>query len=123
MDNAVVLSNAEVIANLARSGQGVLLPAGERGAPFVITAPGHSVVSVERFLDSPVRDRGTTTLDDLESFIAQVVARSDEWAGQIYWRATEMSASFSCVFNAAGWRDLRALYVPRFRPNGNDGPA
>ena len=102
-------SNAQVIADLARAGQGVVFA---EQTPFVVTAPGHEIKSVERYGDSPARVRGTTTAADLDSFIRYAVSHSDDISGELYWTASESAASFQCVFNAPRWRDYRLIYTP-----------
>ena len=102
-------SNAQVIADLARAGQGVVFA---EQTPFVVTAPGHEIKSVERYGDSPARVRGTTTAADLDSFIRYSVSHSDDISGELYWTASESAASFQCVFNAPRWRDYRLIYTP-----------
>lgn len=101
--------DAQVVADLARQAQEVFY---DDAVPFVNLAPGQKIESVERFCLTPARVRGVTTVDDLDSFIRYAESHSDDIKGEIYFRCSETSASFACVFNPDGWRDYRAAYTP-----------
>lgn len=82
---------------------------------------GYSLKQHTEHLGAPGRKSGTTTLHDVESFIAQVKRHGSLSECVVYvdadWAKQRVQAC--AVFNdhgedAAGWRDHRALFTPRF---------
>jgi uncharacterized protein YfdQ (DUF2303 family) len=110
------------IADLAQLSRAVQR-ATDDGKPFVVLPHEHKIENVERFAVEPTRIRGNTIADDLDSFVRYVLAVN---TGDIYWRESETTASFTAVFNTDSWRDHRAIYVPQPSPEwvrwtGNNG--
>lgn len=80
------------------------------GSPLVVAPEGYKVEDLGKYLQSPSRPRGTTTLRGTASFIEFVkamVAR-EMGVGRIY--GTLDKPQFVAVFNDDGWRDWRAVY-------------
>ena len=99
--------------------------------PFVLNESEHGFLaavpdgySLERrtdHLDRPGRKTGTTTLHDVDSFIAQVKRHGGEFACVVYVDAdyAKQCVQAVAVFNDhadayPGWRDHRAVFTPRF---------
>lgn len=88
-------------------------------ALLVATPESYTIEDMSHLLPTPSRKKGTTVLHDAESFIAQV-QRHKTPASTIYVDAdyAQQRVSAVAVFNdhdtAAGWRDHRATFQPRF---------
>lgn len=81
--------------------------------PFVTLPPGYTAHDLESTLMYPLRERGTTHLDTLDSFVAFVNRHKDETASAIY--ASVREDALVAVLNDhssgdAQWRDWRADY-------------
>lgn len=50
------------------------MPANDEGKPFLVLAPGQSVVNLEHLLPAPISRRGTVTLNSTEDFCKYVAA-------------------------------------------------
>lgn len=85
--------------------------------PVVLLPRGYSVADLSSKLPAPTRKRGTTTLNDAESFIAVVKDQSDDNTRLF---STINPPTFTAVFNhhaaAAGWGDHRAKYDAPLSP-------
>jgi len=85
--------------------------------PVVLIPDNFNAVDLERMLDAPTRKRGTTTLNDAESFIAVVNDQSDD-STRLF--STINPPTFTAVFNhnadGAGWGDHRAKYDAPLSP-------
>ncbi|MCK2095194.1 DUF2303 family protein [Thauera aromatica] len=97
--------------------------------PFAIDAErmlfavpdGYSIDDHSKLLPAPARKAGTTALHDVQSFIAQVKRHGSLADCVVYVDAdyARQHVQAVAVFNdhgedAAGWRDHRAVFVPRF---------
>lgn len=118
----------EVIANdaLAACNQATHLVDGN---PFVILPTGFVTKDLEAMLLTPTRKRGTTTLNDAESFVAVV---NDQKGESTRLFSTINPPTFTAVFNStaagAGWGDHKAQYNAPLSPewgawNGADKKA
>lgn len=85
--------------------------------PVVLLPQNFKPVTLESLLPSPTRKRGTTTLNDAESFIAVVNDQSDD-STRLF--STIHPPTFTAVFNyhaeGAGWGDHRAHYNAPLSP-------
>ncbi len=85
--------------------------------PVVLLPHGYSVADLSSKLPAPTRKRGTTTLNDAESFIAVVNDQSDDCTRLF---STINPPTFTAVFNhnadGAGWGDHRAKYDAPLSP-------
>lgn len=85
--------------------------------PVVLMPRDFNAVDLERLLPAPTRKRGTTTLNDAESFIAVVNDQSDD-STRLF--STINPPTFTAVFNhhaeVAGWGDHRAQYNAPLAP-------
>lgn len=106
----------EVIANdaLAACNQATHLVDGN---PFVILPAGFVTKDLEAMLLTPTRKRGTTTLNDAESFVAVVIDQKSE-STRLF--STINPPTFTAVFNGtaagAGWGDHKAQYNAPLSP-------
>jgi len=103
-------TEAEAVAALATAHQTVR---DVNGIPALVLPPGYRVELLDKTLAAPIRKKGTTTLNDVASFIS--VARDQQTADTRYF-STLNPPTFTAVFNAtadgAGWGDHRAHYAP-----------
>lgn len=95
------------------------------GIPFTFTPKGDGAwdfASLEAHLEKPARKKGTTTLHDVESFIATCKRYGSLGSAVIYINAdyTHNKVEATAIFNEhgddgnpAGWRDHKALFIPR----------
>lgn len=115
MDTSEIQTEAVALSVLAASNQPTRI-VGD-GIPAVILPEGFSLKTLENTLAAPVRKRGTTVLNDAESFIAVV---NDQKGGATRLFSTIDPPTFTAVFNhhAAhpGWCDHRAEYNAPLSP-------
>lgn len=83
------------------------------GHPFVVIPAGSTIQDLEEYLGTPTRKRGTVVLNDVQSFIAYVLAEKGA-ATRLYGQYTP--PGFVAVFNdhseaAPAWKDYRASYA------------
>lgn len=103
-------TQSEVIANdaLAACNQQTRMVG---DTPVLVLPEGFKAVELENLLPAPTRKRGTTTLNDAESFIAVVLDQKGD-STRLY--STINPPTFTAVFNAdakeAGWCDHKAQY-------------
>ncbi|WP_103018141.1 YfdQ family protein [Alicycliphilus denitrificans] len=115
MDLANIQS--EVIANdaLAACNQATRLVG---ATPVVLLPEGFEAENLEKLLPSPTRKRGTTVLNDAESFIAVVNDQQDGSSTRLF--STIDPPTFTAVFNhhgsEPGWGDHRAKYNAPLSP-------
>lgn len=87
------------------------------GTPLVLLPEGFSVEDLERQLPAPTRKRGTTVLNDAESFISVV---NDQANDDTRLFSTINPPTFTAVFNhdasTPGWGDHRAEYNAPLSP-------
>lgn len=87
------------------------------GTPVLVLPEGFQVENLEHVLDSPTRKRGTTVLNDAESFIAVVL---DQKGPDTRMYSTINPPTFTAVFNhnavTAGWGDHKAKYNAPLSP-------
>ena len=85
--------------------------------PVVLLPEGFKVADLEGMLAAPTRKRGTTVLNDAESFVAVVNDQKDE-STRLF--STISPPSFTAVFNhhaaGAGWGDHKAEYHAPLSP-------
>lgn len=85
--------------------------------PVLLLPSGFQAADMERLLPAPTRKRGTTVLNDADSFIAVVNDQKGE-ATRLF--STINPPTFTAVFNAdadeAGWGDHRAKYNAPLSP-------
>lgn len=85
--------------------------------PALVLPEGFSVENVEKMLTAPTRKRGTTVLNDAESFIA-VVNDQKNASTRLY--STINPPTFTAVFNhhaaTPGWGDHKAEYHAPLSP-------
>ena len=84
--------------------------------PIAIVPDGYRLHDLEKHLDAPTRQRGTTTLGDADSFIRFVRPHVDHGAKVDLFYTIEPKPSFTAVLNAAtpgapAWGDHRAHYA------------
>lgn len=89
---------------------------------FLVVPENYSVESLETYLRTPARKRGTRTLNDTKSFIAYVLdqagALAEDTPDPVKLYGSTNPPRFLAVFNdhadhkgAAGWQDHSALYT------------
>ena len=90
-------------------------------ALLVAVPEGYRVDNLSKLMPAPARKSGTTTLHDVDSFIAQVKRHGSLADCVVYVDAdyAKQHVQAVAVFNdhgedGAGWRDHRATFVPRF---------
>lgn len=87
------------------------------GIPAVILPEGYELHMLEQTLAAPARKRGTTTLNDAESFVAVV---NDQKSDHTRLFSTINPPTFTAVFNhigaGPGWGDHRARYNAPLSP-------
>lgn len=80
--------------------------------PYILVPAGSTVMDAESYLVSPLRKRGTVTLNDVASFVAFVNAEKTD-ATRLY--GQYQPPGFQAVFNDHGaepaWKDYRATYA------------
>ncbi len=109
-------TQSEVIANdaLAACNQATRFVG---NTPVVLLPEGFKAERLEHLLAAPTRKRGTTVLNDAESFVAVVNDQADE-STRLF--STINPPTFTAVFNAdaegAGWGDHRAKYNAPLSP-------
>lgn len=109
-------TQSEVIANdaLAACNQATRIVG---STPMVLLPEGFTVADLENKLPAPTRKRGTTVLNDAESFIAVV---NDQAGDDTRLFSTINPPTFTAVFNhhagAAGWGDHKAQYNAPLSP-------
>lgn len=109
-------TQSEVIANdaLAACNQTTRLVG---DTPVVLLPEGFSVNGLESLLPAPTRKRGTTVLNDADSFIAVVL---DQKGDNTRLYSTISPPTFTAVFNHhaedAGWGDHKAKYNAPISP-------
>lgn len=85
--------------------------------PVVLLPEGFTVSNLEKLLPAPTRKRGTTVLNDAESFIAVVL---DQKGDNTRLYSTINPPTFTAVFNhegdVAGWGDHKAKYNAPISP-------
>ena len=85
--------------------------------PVVLLPEGFKVADLEGMLAAPTRKRGTTVLNDAESFVAVVNDQKDE-STRLF--STISPPTFTAVFNyhaaEAGWGDHKAKYNAPISP-------
>ncbi|MBD9406236.1 YfdQ family protein [Acidovorax sp. ACV02] len=98
------------------------------GTPGFILPEGYEFKELSHLLPAPTRKKGTTTLNDAESFIAVVNDQKAESRTRLF--STIDPPTFTAVFNhigaEAGWGDHRARYNAPLSPewkawNGMNG--
>jgi len=75
-----------------------------------IVPPGHALISLERYYGTPTRRRANPVFTDLPSFAHYVSLHKTE-TQELYY--DEDASTFTCIFDAAGWRDDTAVYTLR----------
>lgn len=109
-------TQSEVIANdaLAACNQQTRIVG---DTPVLVLPEGFSVSNLEKLLNAPTRKRGTTVLNDAESFIFVV---NDQKGDNTRLFSTINPPTFTAVFNAdakdAGWSDHKAKYNAPISP-------
>lgn len=109
-------TQSEVIANdaLAACNQSTRFVG---DTPVVLLPEGFQVENLEHVLPAPTRKRGTTTLNDAESFVAVVNDQQNENTRLF---STINPPTFTAVFNHhaedAGWGDHKAKYNAPISP-------
>ena len=85
--------------------------------PMVLLPDGFQVENLEHVLPAPTRKRGTTVLNDAESFVAVVL---DQKSDDTRLFSTINPPTFTAVFNhtaeGAGWGDHKAKYNAPISP-------
>ena len=109
-------TQSEVIANdaLAACNQATRFVG---DTPMVLLPEGFQAQNLEKVLAAPTRKRGTTTLNDAESFVAVV---NDQKGSNTRLFSTINPPTFTAVFNhhaeGAGWGDHMAKYNAPISP-------
>src|SRR5438477_10162605 len=108
-----LLQTAEKLARASMS------PTTLDGAPFMVVPNGHTIQSLEPFLQSPARKRQKVTLHTLESFVRYVNRFKADGQTAIF--ADQKANTLCAVFDyhepgpdGARWGDHRATLSPRF---------
>ena len=87
------------------------------GTPALLLTPDMRIENLEHTLAAPVRKKGSTTLNDAESFVAVVL---DQKSDDTRLFSTINPPTFTAVFNhhgaAAGWGDHKAKYNAPLAP-------
>lgn len=87
------------------------------GTPVVLLPGGYTAHTMEHLLAAPARKKGTTVLNDAESFIAVV---NDQKGENTRLFSTIEPPTFTAVFNhtaqGTGWGDHRAHYAAPLAP-------
>ena len=87
------------------------------GTPALLLTPDIRIENLEHTLAAPVRKKGSTTLNDAESFVAVVL---DQKSDDTRLFSTINPPTFTAVFNhhaaAAGWGDHKAKYNAPLAP-------
>lgn len=87
------------------------------GTPVLLLTPDMRIENLEHTLAAPVRKKGTTILNDAESFVAVVLDQKSESTRMF---STISPPTFTAVFNHAalgsGWGDHKAKYNAPLAP-------
>jgi len=114
MDLNDTQTEAAAVDTLAASHQDTRLVG---STPVVLLPGGYAVHDLSAKLEAPTRKRGTTKLNDAESFIAVVKDQSND-STRLF--STINPPTFTAVFNhhaeGAGWGDHRAKYDAPLSP-------
>lgn len=110
-----IQTEAVAQATLAASHQDVRLIGA--GVPVVLLPEGYTAHAMEHLLAAPARKKGTTVLNDAESFIIVV---NDQKGDNTRLFSTIEPPTFTAVFNhtaqGTGWGDHRAHYATPLAP-------
>lgn len=110
-----IQTEAAALATLAAAHQDLRFVGAD--VPMVLLPEGYSAHTMEHLLTAPARKKGTTVLNDAESFIAVVKDQKGEDTRMF---STIEPPTFTAVFNhtaaGTGWGDHRAHYAAPLAP-------